>query len=132
MVIDFSPAGERGANNGPQAIVKHVSDIRIEVPQEQVEAFCRKWKVREFALFGSVLTEDFRPDSDVDVMVVMEDDAQLESSEWQRQLAAFRGMKVELSELFEGRKIDLVRKKSIFNPFIRHHALTHRTVLYAS
>ena len=108
-----------------------MSEIQIEVPQERVEAFCRRWQVKEFALFGSVLTEEFRPDSDVDVMVVAEDDAQLESKDWRQQLAAFRQMKAELSEMFRGRRIDLVRKKSIVNPFIRYHALTHKLVLYA-
>lgn len=108
-----------------------MSDIRIEVPQELVEAFCQRWKVREFALFGSVLTEDFRPDSDVDVMVVMEDDG-VPGAPWQLRLANWREMKAELSELFGNRRIDLVEKKSIVNPFIRHHALTHKRVLYAS
>lgn len=107
-----------------------MSQVQIGVPQEQIEAFCRKWKVKEFALFGSVLTEEFRPDSDVDVMVVMADDAPLESNE--QRLSAFRGMKQELSDMFGGRAIDLVRKKSIVNPFIRYHALTHKLVLYAS
>src|SRR5688572_32164877 len=48
--------------------------VHVEVPQEQIEAFCRKWKIREFALFGSVLRDDFRPDSDVDVLVEFEPD----------------------------------------------------------
>ena len=41
----------------------------IEIPQQAVAGFCKKWKIVEFALFGSVLRDDFRPDSDVDVLV---------------------------------------------------------------
>ncbi|WP_349260529.1 nucleotidyltransferase family protein, partial [Longimicrobium sp.] len=43
--------------------------MKIEVPRERIEEFCRKWHVSELALFGSVLRDDFRPDSDVDVLV---------------------------------------------------------------
>jgi len=101
------------------------------VSQVQIGAFCRKWKVRDLALFGSVLTEEFRPDSDVDVMVVMADDAPLESRDYRECSAARDAMRAELRELFAGRKIDLIRKKNITNPFIRYHALTHKLVLYA-
>jgi hypothetical protein len=44
----------------------------IEIPEEELAAFCRKWKIREVSLFGSVLRDDFGPDSDVDVMVRFE------------------------------------------------------------
>lgn len=43
--------------------------LGIEVPTERIAAFCRRWKVTEFALFGSVLRDDFGPDSDIDVLV---------------------------------------------------------------
>jgi hypothetical protein len=43
--------------------------IHIAVPHAQIEASCRKWSITEFAFFGAVLREDFRPDSDVDVLV---------------------------------------------------------------
>ena len=43
--------------------------VQIDVPKEKIEDFCRRWKIVELALFGSVLREDFRPDSDVDVLV---------------------------------------------------------------
>ena len=42
---------------------------QIEVPMDKIKDFCRKWKIKEFPLFGSVLREDFRPDSDIDVLV---------------------------------------------------------------
>ena len=43
--------------------------LQIQLPMDQIEAFCKKWNVQEFSLFGSVLTDKFRPDSDIDVMV---------------------------------------------------------------
>lgn len=46
---------------------------RIQVDQEQIAAFCRKHHIKRLALFGSVLREDFRPDSDVDVLVEFEE-----------------------------------------------------------
>ncbi|MBL8136750.1 MAG: nucleotidyltransferase family protein [Acidobacteria bacterium] len=45
---------------------------RVPVPTAAIADFCRKWQVTEFALFGSVLRDDFRPDSDVDVLVDFE------------------------------------------------------------
>ncbi len=42
--------------------------IRITLPQKNIEDFCRKWKISEMALFGSVLSEHFRPDSDIDLV----------------------------------------------------------------
>ena len=49
----------------------------IEIPREKIAEFCKKWKIREFALFGSVLREDFRPDSDIDVLVTFDEDAKI-------------------------------------------------------
>lgn len=42
---------------------------QIEIPQEEVTAFCRRWQIVELAFFGSVRRDDFGPDSDVDVLV---------------------------------------------------------------
>ena len=49
--------------------------IPIKLPMQQIAEFCQRWQVIEFALFGSVLRDDFRPDSDVDVMVQFHPDA---------------------------------------------------------
>ncbi len=48
----------------------------IELPKEKIAEFCKKWKIREFSLFGSVLREDFRPDSDIDVLVTFSEKMQ--------------------------------------------------------
>ena len=49
---------------------------RIDIPKDKIEEFCRRWQVKELAIFGSGLGDDFRPDSDVDVLVVFQDDAE--------------------------------------------------------
>jgi uncharacterized protein len=74
--------------------------IAIEIPKERLREFCRKWKVTELALFGSVTRpEEFRADSDVDVLVRFADD-----SRWT--LLHIYHMEEELKEIF-GRDIDL-------------------------
>jgi predicted nucleotidyltransferase/antitoxin component HigA of HigAB toxin-antitoxin module len=71
---------------------------RVEIPREQIGELCRRHHVRRLALFGSVLRDDFGPDSDVDVLVEFEPGYRLG--------LAFFGMQEELSELF-GRPVDL-------------------------
>jgi len=99
----------------------------IEVPAEQVREFCGRWKIIEFALFGSVLRDDFRPDSDVDVLVRFQPDAP-----WS--LFDLGDMQAELERIF-GRKVDLVEKEAIEqsrNPFRRRHILGNHRVIYAA
>jgi len=96
----------------------------IHIPIKEIEAFCRRWKIKEFALFGSVLREDFRPDSDVDVLVTFE----LEGG------ITFDNRVVMLDELAAifGREVDLIEKGAIRNPFRRHEILTTKEVVYAA
>jgi len=96
----------------------------LTVNQERIETFCRKWKVNELSLFGSVLTDEFRPDSDVDVLVVFE-----ENAGWS--LFDIVDMIDELKDIF-GRKVDLVEKDAIRNPFRRRHILRNHEVIYAA
>ncbi len=77
----------------------------IEIPVDQITKFCQRWKVRELALFGSVLGEDFRPDSDIDILISFVPD-----NCWT--LFDRVDMQDELTEIF-GRKVDLVNKKGI-------------------
>lgn len=94
--------------------------VQIEIPQEKIAAFCRKWKVRELSLFGSVLREDFRPESDVDVLVSFAQDAP-----WS--LFDIVNMRDELAEIF-GRKVDLVEREAVeqgSNPFRKRHILNN-------
>jgi len=99
----------------------------IEIPQQVVAQFCKKWKIVEFSLFGSVLRDDFRPESDVDVMVVFEADTP-------RGLEDLQEMRAELEGLF-GRKVDLVEKRLIEqseNYIRRRHILNNLENLYVA
>jgi hypothetical protein len=77
----------------------------IELPTQQITEFCQKWQVIEFALFGSVLRDDFRPDSDIDVMVQFHPDAHPTFFD-------LTYMEDELKILFQ-RDVDLVTRKGI-------------------
>jgi hypothetical protein len=78
---------------------------RIAIDHERLAEFGRRWKVAELALFGSVVRPDFRPDSDVDVLVTFVPDAQ-----WS--LLDHVTMEDELRLIF-GRKVDLVSRRAI-------------------
>ena len=100
--------------------------VHIELPQESIEAFCKKWDVVELSLFGSALREDFRPDSDVDVMVEFAPGVHLSLFDMVR-------MEDELREIF-GREVDLVVKSTIArsrNPLRRKAILDASEVIYA-
>lgn len=99
-------------------------EIRITLPQKKIETFCRKWKVSELSLFGSVLSEEFRPDSDIDVLISFMADAG-----WG--LFDFVDMLDELEGIF-GRKVDMVEKEALRNPFRRKRIISSKEVIYAS
>lgn len=101
-----------------------INQPKIDIPMDKIEVFCKKWKIKEFSLFGSVLRDDFRPDSDVDVMVSFH-----ENAGWD--LFDVVNMIDELKVIF-GRDVDLVEKGTIRNPFRRHAIMTTREVLYAA
>lgn len=54
-----------------------MAEPKIEIPTDEIADFCRRWKVTELALFGSVLREDFGPESDVDALVSFAPDTRL-------------------------------------------------------
>ena len=73
--------------------------VRIDIPKDRIAAFCRRNRIRRLALFGSVLREDFGPDSDVDVLVEFEPGARvgLRFFEMEHELSAILGRKVDLN-----------------------------------
>ena len=97
---------------------------KVEVSEEAIASFCDRWKITEFALFGSILRDDFRPDSDVDVLVSFAPDAK-----WS--LWDIIEMKEELETLF-GREVDLVQKACLRNPFRRYEILSTKQIIYAA
>lgn len=100
--------------------------MKLNVPYEQIAEFCRKWNVSEFALFGSVLRDDFRPDSDVDVLVTFAPEARIS-------LFDFPDMKEELESIF-ARKVDLLSRRGVEqsrNPIRKKAILESARVVYA-
>jgi predicted nucleotidyltransferase len=96
----------------------------IDIPEDKIAEFCRRRKVVEMALFGSVLRDDFGPDSDIDVLVTFTPDC-----DWS--LFDLAQMQEELKGIFR-RKVDLVEKEGLRNPFRRHEILNHMEVVYAA
>lgn len=102
--------------------------MKLSLPHEQIAEFCRKWNVSEFALFGSVLRDDFRPDSDVDVLV------SFPSYEATPSLFDHVDMQDELVEIF-GRPVDLLTKAGVQdsrNPIRKRAILESARVVYAA
>src|SRR5262245_47525581 len=79
--------------------------MKTSLKREEIAAFCQRWQIAELAFFGSVLRDDFRPDSDVDVLVTF-----ASGVEWS--LFDHIAMEEELSALL-GRKVDLVSRRVI-------------------
>lgn len=97
---------------------------RLHVSLADIEAYCQRWQITEFALFGSVLRDDFRPDSDVDVLITFAPSYRLTLSSW-------LDMQEEIENLF-GRKVDLTQKQLLKNPYSRAEILKTNRVIYAS
>ncbi len=93
---------------------------RIQIPKEQVEDLCRRHGIRHLALFGSVLRDDFTPESDVDVLVEFEPG--------RTPGLAFFAIQRELSGLL-GRNVDL-NTPGCLSPYFRDRVLTEAEVQY--
>lgn len=96
----------------------------LPIPTDLITAFCQKWKVQELSLFGSILRDDFRPDSDIDVLVAFPPGHSPSLEDW-------LAMEDELRAMF-GREIDLVERRLVTNPFRRYEILTNRRIVYAA
>jgi len=104
-----------------------IKNLPIAIPNKKIEEFCQKWKLAELSLFGSVLREDFRPNSDIDVLVTFSPEAKWRFKD---QLA----MKDELATMF-GHTVDLVEKRlveSSKNYIRRRHILTSLERVYVA
>ncbi len=102
-----------------------IRQTRIAVPSQQIADFCRRHHVRRLSLFGSVLRPDFRPDSDVDVLVTF-------APGTRRTLFDLVHIQDEIEALL-GRKVDLIEKKAIErseNYIRRKHILSSVETVY--
>jgi len=93
----------------------------IDIPKERIADFCRRNSIRRLALFGSVLRDDFGPDSDVDVLVEFEPAARVG-------LLRLAGMEIELGEIL-GRKVDL-NTPGFLSQYFRDKVLAEAEVQY--
>jgi len=101
-----------------------MATVQLPIPHKEIAAFCKRWQVVEFSLFGSVLRADFRPDSDVDVLVTFSKDAEIS-------LFDLVQMKLELEEIFH-RTVDVIEKEALENPFRKREILRTAQVIYAA
>ena len=92
----------------------------IDLPPQQIEHFCQKYHIRRLAFFGSVVRDDFGPQSDIDVLVEF-DPAHTPGFE-------FFLMEAELSEIL-GRKVDL-QTENFISPEFRHSTLSEAVIAY--
>jgi predicted nucleotidyltransferase len=101
--------------------------IRISIPRKKLAEFCKRWKISELALFGSVLREDFHTNSDIDLLVSFNPRAKISLFDLVR-------MQNELKEIF-GREVDLVERRAIEkseNYIRRKNILSQTKVIYAA
>ena len=97
---------------------------KIRVPKEKLATFCQRHHIRKLAFFGSVLRDDFTPESDIDVLVEFEPGARVG-------LFDLYDMEQELSRLLGGKKVDMNTPRSL-SKYFREEVLTQAEVYYAA
>ena len=97
---------------------------KFALPRKEIAEFCKRWGITEFSVFGSVLRDDFRPDSDIDVLVSIDPKAHIG-------LFEIAQMQIELEDLFK-RLVDLVEKEGLVNPYRKSEILSTAQVVYAA
>ncbi len=93
--------------------------LAIPIPHEEIAAFCRKWGIKRLSFFGSIVRDDFDPErSDVDVLVELRPDTKARG-------LAFFGAETELSEIFGGRKVEMMTAvREAYRPSIEPDLVT--------
>ncbi len=97
-------------------------NAQVSVGKAQLSSLCEANGIRQLAIFGSALRDDFRPDSDIDVLVEFDTDRI-------PGLLRLAGIELELSKLFRGRRVDL-RTREDLSPYFRQEVLDGAEVLY--
>ena len=99
-------------------------DVRIPNPirEDQIASFCRQHKIRKLSLFGSVLRDDFGPESDIDVLVEFSADAKVG-------LFELYDLEMELSSIFGGRKVEINTPRSL-SKYFRERVMDEASVQY--
>jgi uncharacterized protein len=102
-----------------------IADLGVE--EERIAAICRQWKIKQLAVFGSAVRDSLRPDSDIDLLVTFDPEA-----DWS--LFDHYRLEGELAELF-GREVDLTTRRAVEeNPnwICRGEILASAKVIYAA
>ncbi len=113
--------------NVPMAEHDDQGELRIDLPLQQLAAFCKKWKIVELSVFGSALRDDFGPDSDIDFLAMFDPE-----SDWS--LLDHAQMEIELIDLL-GREVDLLTRRAVeqsCNPMRRREILSSARTIYAA
>ena len=106
----------------PLRVLEYPALQRLSVKPSQVMDFCKQYNIVEFSLFGSVLRDDFHDRSDVDVLIQFENGYRLSWS-----------VSLELQDKLEilfGRKVDVIRKELVTNPYVKAEIFKTRQVIY--
>ena len=93
----------------------------IDIPNDRIAEFCLRHRIRRLSLFGSILRDDFQPESDIDLLVEFEQGARVG-------MIRVAGMEIELSEIL-GRKVDL-NTPGFLSPYYRDRILAEAQVQY--
>jgi hypothetical protein len=96
---------------------------KLKIPSEKIEAFCQRYHVQRMSLFGSALREDFKPESDIDVLIQFDPEARVS-------FLTLGKMKRELSAILE-RTVDLVPQDGL-KSVIRNQVISSSRVIYAA
>ena len=99
-------------------------NAQVKLDRGVLAAFCRRWGIREIALFGSALRDDFGADSDLDFLVSFEPGVSLD-------IDRYLDLKQELEEAL-GRRVDLVEVEALRNPWRKYEILRTREIIYAA
>jgi uncharacterized protein len=98
-----------------------MSEVRISIPKHKIADFCKQNQVRRLSLFGSILREDFGPDSDIDILVEFEPGTRMG-------LIRLSGLEIELGKII-GRKVDL-NTPGFLSKYFRDQILAEADVQY--
>ena len=125
-IRNFYPFSANGGGQWIGVIILFKMSFVESISQPEMTQFCRRWKVRELALFGSAVRTDFKPESDVDVLVSFPEDAN-----WG--LFDHVQMRLDLEVIFK-RKVDLMTRRALEqsqNGLLRERILNNTKVIYA-
>jgi uncharacterized protein len=99
-------------------------ETNIDIPLSELREFSERWNVRSIALFGSVLREDFDADSDIDILLSFRPHSNAD-------LIDLVNMRAELENLFR-RRVDIVERDALVNPYRRAEILNSARTIYAA